>query len=53
MLLETICHNLKKTDENIVEVVKFMIHYRITPAILNEHITGLQYGDRNQLFKNV
>lgn len=30
-----------------------MIHYGITPAILAEHLACLQYGDRENLLKNI
>jgi hypothetical protein len=53
MLLERIYQGMKASDPNVEDVVEFMIHYGVTPAILAEHLTCLQYGQRENLFKNI
>lgn len=53
MLFEYIYRNLKAADADIDTIVLFMDHYNITPAILAESVTVLQYGDRESLLKDV
>lgn len=53
MLLERIYQGLKEPEPDTEQIVEFMLHYGITPAILTEHLSCLQYGERENLLKNV
>ena len=53
MIFEWIYQHLRKSDGEVEDIVLFMDHYNISPTVLADNITCLEYGDRSSLMKDI